>query len=172
MSNLEEKKLRDEELEKEIEVHSEKLEEEMKLGYEKLQEEMKLGYEKLQEEMKLKNNELESNDKQDKELEKKIKDMYDGKYLNNFKFYRGISPNDLFKGAPDLKIIADNWPHYNKIEITEEEYSELSKDYGQLMLNNIIDRIIEKTYDEIDNISQYSNEKKTFMCIYSCIIKN
>ena len=112
---------------------------------------------------------MESNDKQDKELEK-IKDMYDGKYLNNFKFYRGISPNDLFKGAPDLKIIADNWPHYNKIEITEEEYSELSKDYGQLMLNNIIDRIIEKTYDEIDNISQYSNEKKKPLCAFILVL--
>merc|ERR1711916_334681 len=113
MSNLEEKKkLRDEELEKEIKLHDEKLEEEMKLGYEKLQEEMKL-----------KNNELESNDKQDKELEKKIK---------------------------------DNWSNYNKIEITEEDYSELSKGYEKFMLNNIIDRIIEKTYDEIDNISEYS----------------
>lgn len=160
MSNLEEKKkLRDEELEKEIKLHDEKLEEEMKLGYEKLQEEMKL-----------KNNELESNDKQDKELEKKIKDIYDLKYLNNFKFYFDINPNDLFKGAPDLKIIADNWPNYNKIEITEEDYSELSKDYEKFMLNNIIDRIIEKTYDEIDNMSEYSYKEKKPLCAFILVL--
>lgn len=160
MSNLEKEiKLRDEELEKEIKLHDEKLEEEMKLGYEKLQEEMKL-----------KNNELESNDKQDKELEKKIKDIYDLKYLNNFKFYFGINPNNLFKGAPDLKIIADNWGNYNKIEITEKEYSELSKNYGKFMLNNIIDRIIEKTYDEIDNMSEYSYEKKKPLCAFILVL--
>ncbi len=165
------------------------LEEEIKLRDEKLQYEKKLRDEKLQEEMKLKNyelesndlesndlesNDLESNDIQDEELEKKITDIYDRENQKLRKFFYLINPNDFFKGANELRLISENghWIIYNrKIEITEEEYSELSKDYGQL-LNNKIDRIIEKKYDEIAEISsQYSNEeKKKSLCVFILVL--